>query len=63
VTDDNRVAILFWVPVPGDRPSEFRRAFLIAIRDAIAKARFAGKLDGARAEECFRALPIEEPRQ
>jgi hypothetical protein len=55
--------ITFTVPQAGSHPSEFRREFFTALRDAIAVAAMAGRLDFARADECFRALSIQEPRQ
>jgi len=56
------VEITFTVPPAGEKPSEYRRVLLETIRDALAHAHFDGQLDAARAEECYRALPIEEPR-
>jgi hypothetical protein len=52
--------ITFNVPPLGDKPSEFRRAVQENIHDAIAHAHFDGRLDAARAEECFRAIPVHE---
>jgi len=57
------VQITFIVPPAGESPSEFRRALLENVRAAIAHAHLDGKLDAARAEECYRALPVAEPRQ
>jgi hypothetical protein len=53
--------IPFNMPAAGEKPSEFRRALISAIRDAIAAAHFAGDVDSARAEESFRALVVEDP--
>lgn len=55
--------ISFTMPEPGDKPSEFRRALIGAIRDAIAAAQISGDVDSARAEESFRVLAVEDPRQ
>jgi hypothetical protein len=56
-------SLTFQIPPAGDSPFKFRRAFLTAIRDAIAKAQIAGDIDAPLAVECFRALPMAEPRQ
>jgi hypothetical protein len=63
VSTDLEVQITFAVPPAGDQPSEFRRALIESIRNAIAAAAMAGTLDMARADEAFRALPLDEPRQ
>jgi hypothetical protein len=59
----NTVRIIVALPPAGKSPSKFRRYFLKAIRDAIAHAHLEGRFDAARAEECYRALPLEEPRK
>jgi hypothetical protein len=60
VQHESQVSVIFSVPASGERPTAFRRALVTAVRDAIATAAMAGRLDTARAEEAFRALPIEE---
>jgi hypothetical protein len=57
---DLEVQITFAVPRAGENPIEFRRAVQERIRDAFAHAHFDGKLDAARAEECYRAIPVED---
>jgi hypothetical protein len=56
------VEITFIVPPAGESPPEFRRTVQERIRDAFAHAHFDGKLDAARAEECYRAVPVEDPK-
>jgi hypothetical protein len=57
------VTFTFTVPPAGESTFLFRRAFVGAIRDAIAKKQIAGEIDAPLAVEMFRALPVEEPRQ
>jgi hypothetical protein len=56
MSGDDPVEIRFIVPPAGEQPSEFRRAIIQSIRDAIAAAAMSGALDMARADEGFRAL-------
>jgi hypothetical protein len=56
------VRLTITVPAAGDNPSEFRRRFVEAIRDAAAHLHFDGQLDAGVVEEIFRALPLEEAR-
>jgi len=53
--------ITFTIPGPADSPFLFRRAFIAAIRSAIAAAQTAGVLDTDRAVACFKALPPADP--
>jgi len=41
-------------------PRELRRAFLVALRDAVQRARQRGRIDIAQAEEFHRAIPDPE---
>jgi hypothetical protein len=45
------------IPLPGDRPSRFRREFILSIKVAVQKAFRSGRIDAALAEECWRSLP------
>jgi hypothetical protein len=58
-----RITFVFEVPSATLSPFEFRRAFVSAIRDAIAGAQLDGRIDAPLAVEMFRALPTQEPRQ
>jgi hypothetical protein len=60
---DPEVQITFAMPPAGDKPSEYRHELVARIRDAIAAKAMAGELDMALADEAFRALPLEAPRQ
>jgi hypothetical protein len=57
------ITFVFTVPSATLSPFGFRRAFVSAIRSAIADAQLDGRVDAPLAVEMFRALPIEEPRQ
>ncbi len=57
------VTLSITLPPAGDKPSEFRRAFIQAVRDAATQAAIEGRIDFAIAEEVVRALPVEELRQ
>jgi hypothetical protein len=60
---DEPVSITFVMPPAGNKPSEFRRALIVAIRAAIGAAHHAGELDAPRAVESFRVLAVEELRR
>jgi hypothetical protein len=53
--------ITFTIPAPADSPFLFRRAFIAAIRSAIAAAQTAGEPDVDVAVACFKALPPADP--
>jgi hypothetical protein len=59
----SEITFTFTVPSAALMPFQFRRAFVSAIRDAIARAQIEGRIDAPLAVEMFRALPIKEPRQ
>jgi hypothetical protein len=49
--------IIVRIPQPGERPSRFRREFILAIKTAVHRALRRGAIDPVIAEECWRALP------
>jgi len=51
--------ISFVVPPAGEKPSEFRRAFVLAIRIAAYESHFDGQISSEILEEIIRALPLE----
>ncbi len=54
------IEITFVVPPAGEKPSIFRRNVRERIRDAVAHAHLDGRIDSARAEEIYRAVPVGE---
>jgi hypothetical protein len=54
------IYLTFLVPREGKSPSEFRRAVQANIRETVARSYFDGKLDAARADEIYRAVPVED---
>jgi hypothetical protein len=51
--------ITFVVPPAGEKPSEFRRNFVQAIRDASSELHSKGQIGTELLEEIIRALPLE----